>query len=262
MNGRVFADRVAVVTGAASGIGFAIAERFAEEGAKVALLDRDEEKGPRAMGQIHAAAGPCEFFPVDVASESHVKQTLEKVIGRFGRVDHLVNNAGVVTVKTIEESSVADWDRVMDVNVKSVFLMTKYLLPALRGSAHATVVNVGSISGFIAQKGTPAYVASKGAVLMLSKALALDLAEYGIRVNCVCPGITDTPMLRFHLSTTPDPERTLRERCNRVPLARALAPREIANAVLYLSGDQSSGITGTSLVVDAGYTAAAEWSNE
>ena len=256
MNGRTFQDRVAIATGAASGIGFAVAERFAEEGARVALLDCDEERGRRAAGGIG------EFFAVDVCVESQVEQALGEVLRRFGRVDHLVNNAGMVLVKTIEESTVADWDRVMDVNVKSVFLMTKHLLPALGRSAHATIVNVGSISGFVAQKGTPAYVASKGAVLMLSKALALDLAGYGIRVNCVCPGITDTPMLRFHLSTTPDPGRTLQERCNRVPLARALAPREIANAVLYLSGDQSSGITGTSLVVDAGYTATAEWSNE
>jgi len=175
-------------------------------------------------------------------------------------VDHLVNNAGIVMVKTVEESSGEDWDRVMDVNVKSMFLAVKYLLPALRLAAQPTIVNMGSVSGMVAQRGTPAYVAAKGAVVMLSKALALDLAEDGIRVNCVCPGITDTPMLRLHANTTADPDRTLKERCERVPLTRMLSPREIADAVLYLSGDRSSGITGTSLVVDAGYTAAAEWS--
>jgi NAD(P)-dependent dehydrogenase (short-subunit alcohol dehydrogenase family) len=166
----------------------------------------------------------------------------------------------MVLVKGIEECTVADWDRVMDVNLKSVFLMVKHLLPRLKTSVQATIVNIGSVSSFIAQQQTPAYVASKGAVLMLSKALALDLAPFGIRVNCVCPGITDTPMLRFHANTTPDPEATLRERCRRVPLQRMLNAREIADTVLYLSGEHSSGITGASFVVDAGYTSAAEWS--
>ena len=114
----------------------------------------------------------------------------------------------------------------------------------------------------MAQPGTLAYVASKGGVLMLSKALALDLAADGIRVNCVCPGITDTPMFRAHVGTTPDPEATLRKRIDRVPLGRGLEPEEIADAILYLSSDRSSGITGTSLVVDGGYTATAEWSEK
>jgi NAD(P)-dependent dehydrogenase (short-subunit alcohol dehydrogenase family) len=130
----------------------------------------------------------------------------------------------------------------------------------LSRSSQPSIVNIGSVSSFIGQQRTPAYVASKGGVLLLSKALALDLAPDRIRVNCVCPGITDTPMFRFHVNTTPDPEQTMRERFSRVPLQRPLSPREIADAVLYLSSDQSSGVTGTSVVVDAGYTAAAEWS--
>jgi NAD(P)-dependent dehydrogenase (short-subunit alcohol dehydrogenase family) len=175
-------------------------------------------------------------------------------------MDHLVNNAGIVLVKEIEECTSEEWDRVLAVNLKSVFLTTKHCVSWLRRSPQATIVNIGSVSSFIGQQHTPAYVASKGGVLLLSKALALDLAPKGIRVNCVCPGITDTPMFRFHVSTTPDPARTLSERFGRVPLGRSLSPREIADAVLYLSSDQSSGVTGTSLVVDGGYTAAAEWS--
>lgn len=262
MSGRVFENHVAVVTGAASGIGLGIAQRFAEEGAAVALLDCDADRGKSSAAQIQSTGGTCEFFPIDVSSEAEVVQVLQEISLRFQKVDHLVNNAGIVSVKSIAESTVADWDRVMDVNVKSVFLLAKHALPFLRHSPQPTIVNIGSVSGLVAQKNTPAYVASKGAVLMLSKALALDLAECGIRVNCVCPGITDTPLFRFHVSTTADPERTLQERCNRVPLGRMLSPREIANAVLYLSGELSSGITGTELVVDAGYTATAEWSNE
>jgi NAD(P)-dependent dehydrogenase (short-subunit alcohol dehydrogenase family) len=258
MPGR-FEGRVAVVTGAASGIGLGIAERFAEEGAWVALLDQHETDGETAATKIGNSGGICEFFRVDVSSEPDVVQALQRVTRRFGGVHHLVNNAGIVLVKGVEDCTVEEWDRVMNVNLKSVFLMVKHSLLWLRQSAGATVVNIGSVSSLIAQQGTPAYVASKGAVLLLSKALALDLAP--IRVNCVCPGITDTPMLRSHVNATPDPEKTLQERLARVPLRRALLPRDIAETVLYLSSDQSSGVTGTSVVVDGGYTAAAEWSS-
>ena len=258
---RRFEGRVAVVTGGASGIGFGIVGAFAGEGASVALLDREEEQGKAASAQIQASGGACEFFRVDVAADSEVMAALDQVAGRFHGVDHLVNNAGMVLVKGIEECTSDEWDRVMAVNLKSVFLTVKHALPWLRLSPQPTVVNIGSVSSFIGQQRTPAYVASKGGVLLLSKALALDLAPDRIRVNCVCPGITDTPMFRLHVNSTPDPERTLRERVGRVPLRRALSPREIADAVLYLSSDRSSGVTGTSLVVDGGYTAAAEWSD-
>ena len=255
---RRFNGRVAVVTGAASGIGLGIAERFAEEGASVALLDCEAEAGGEAVTRIRAAGGTCEFFRLDVSSETEVIRAFQQVAQRFGGIDHLVNNAGVVLVKKIEDCTVAEWDRVMAVNLRSIFLTVKYSLEWLRQSSKASVVNIGSISSFVAQQNTPAYVASKGGVLLLSKALALDLAP--IRVNCVCPGITDTPMFRSHVNATSNPEKTLQDRLARVPLNRPLSPREIADAVLYLSSDQASGVTGTSVVVDGGYTAAAEWS--
>ena len=254
-------SRVAVVTGAASGIGLSVAERFAEEGAAVALLDSNPERGREAAGKIQTSGAACEFIKVDLAEETQIIAAVDQVAKTFQHVDHLVNNAGIVLVKSIEECTAAEWDLVMNVNVRSVFLMTKYLLPALRKSPRPTIVNVGSVSSFVAQKDTPAYVASKGAVAMLSKSLALDLAPFGIRVNCVCPGITDTPMFRFHVGKSPDSEKTFQQRIDRVPLNRALSPREIADAVLYLSGEHSSGITGATLLVDAGYLAAAEWSN-
>jgi len=256
VSGR-FQGRVAVVTGAGSGIGLSIAHRFAEEGARVALLERDRDSGEQAAEEIRGAGGACEFMACDVSVEEDVART----IGYLGSVDHLVNNAGIVMVKPLQDTTVEVWDRVMGVNVRSIFLTSKYCLPRLQYSSAPTIVNIGSVSSFVGQKHTPAYVASKGAVAMLSKALALDFSEYNIRVNCVCPGITDTPMFRYHVAKTPDPERTLRERCNRVPLKRMLSGRDIANAVLYLSGAESDGITGTTLLVDAGYLAAAEWSN-
>ncbi len=248
------------MTGGASGIGFAIAQRFAEEGARVAILDRESAAGNSASNEIRSSGGACEFIQADVSVEPDVIHAVDHAAQLFSGIDHVVNNAGMVLVKGIEECTAEEWDQVLGVNLKSVFLTVKHALPWLRRSQQPTVVNIGSVSSFIGQQGTPAYVASKGGVLLLSKALALDLACDGIRVNCVCPGITDTPMFRFHVNTTPDPERTLRERFNRVPLRRPLAPREIADSVLYLAGAESSGVTGTSLVVDAGYTAAAEWS--
>jgi len=262
MSEQQFKNRVALVTGAASGIGLATAKRFAEEGAQVALLDLDLDRGNAAAAAMKAAGFICEFYCVDLAIESEVIRALDEVASRFHRLDHLVNNAGMVLVKGIEACTAEEWDRVINVNLRSIFLTTKYSLPSLRSSPHPTIVNVGSVSSFVAQTGTPAYVASKGGALMLSKALALDLAPDGIRVNCVCPGITDTAMFRFHVNTTADPERTLRERLSRIPLGHSLSPLEIANAILYLSSDQSSGVTGTSLVVDAGYTAASEWSGK
>ena len=255
--------RVAVVTGGASGIGGGVVERFVEAGACVAIVDFDQELGEASRERLLAdvPGAQCIFLKADVSSEQQVAAVALEIGKRFGHVNYLINNAGIVLVKALEESTSEDWDHVMNVNVKSVFLMMKYLFPHLRNNSPAAVVNVGSVSSFVGQKLTPIYVASKGAVVMLSKTMALDYARYGIRVNCVCPGITDTPMLQLHVQNSIDPEKTLRDRLDRVPLDRILSPTDIANAIVFLCSDESSGITGTTLVVDGGYLAAAEWSN-
>jgi NAD(P)-dependent dehydrogenase (short-subunit alcohol dehydrogenase family) len=260
VDNKRFEGRIVLITGASSGIGRATAERFADEGARLALLDRDQAAGIAVKDGIEARGGDCAFHHVDISDESAIISAINQIQSRFQSVDHVVNCAGITVVKKIEECTAQDWDYVLNVNLRSVFLIAKYVLSLLRSSQHPTIVNVASVSSMVAQIGTAAYVASKGGVLMLSKALALDLAEEGIRVNCVCPGITDTPMFRFHMSMESNPIEATQERISRVPLGRALLPREIADAILYLSSDQSSGITGTSLVVDAGYTATAEWS--
>jgi NAD(P)-dependent dehydrogenase (short-subunit alcohol dehydrogenase family) len=252
---------VAIITGAGSGIGQGIAELFAAEGAQVALLELVQEKGHETQERIQQAGGEAILIPTNVTDAEQVKRAIEGTLEAYGAIHHLVNNAGIVTVKPLEECSEEEWDEVIDTNLKSIFLTVKYSLPALKAVDNATIVNIASVSSFVGQGNTPSYVASKGAVLMLTKALALDYARDGIRVNCICPGITDTPLFRYHVSRTPDPGATLASRAARVPLGRFLTPLDIAKAALYLSTDDSSGITGIAHVVDAGYLAAAEWDN-
>ena len=261
MTAKRLEGRVALVTGAGSGIGQGIAELFAEEGASVALVERDEALGRETQRRIEDAGGEALFISTDVSRADEGQRAVVRTIATYGSLHHLVNNAGIVIVKPLEECSEEEWDSVMDTNLKSIFLTVKYALAALKEAGGATIVNMASVSSFVGQGNTPSYVASKGAVMMLTKALALDYARFGIRVNCICPGITDTPLFRYHVSRAPDPEAVLAARTARVPLARFLTPRDIARAALYLSTDDSSGITGIAHVVDAGYLAAAEWDN-
>ena len=259
MSAAKLAGQVAWIGGGASGIGAAVAELLAEHGAKVAVADVQVERGETLVRSIGRAGGTALFTPCDVTRESEVAASLDQTVEQFGGLQIVVNCAGVVHVAPLDQYSADDWDVLMAVNVKSIFLSVKHALAELKKNRRSYVVNVGSISSLVAQAGTPAYTASKGAVLQLSRSIALDYAAIGLRCNCVCPGITDTPMLRYHLSKTPDPEATLAARLQRVPTGVVVQPREVAQAVLYLACEDSAGVTGTSLVVDGGYTAAAEW---
>src|SRR5262245_29725088 len=205
-------NQLAWISGAASGMGEGIARLFAREGAAVALVDIQAEKGRAIADQIRTAGGRAVFIKCDVTRESEVRDSIEQTGKEFGGLQIIVNCAGIVQVKQLHELNVTDWDRLMDVNVKSIFLSIKHGIAHLKKNPRSYVVNIGSIGSFIGQGSTPAYTASKGAVLMLSKSIALDYAADGVRCNCVCPGITDTPMLREHLNTTADPEATLRNR--------------------------------------------------
>jgi NAD(P)-dependent dehydrogenase (short-subunit alcohol dehydrogenase family) len=251
--GQRLAGKTAWISGAASGIGAATARLFAEEGANVAAVDINGDPGQIVSGPAIA------FLQADVSKEEQVSDSLAKTVALFDGLHIIVNCAGLVHVKLLHEYEEADWDRLMGVNLKSIFFSVKHGLQYLRRRPPSYIVNIGSISSFVGQAATPAYTASKSAVLGLTRSIALDYAALGLRCNCVCPGITDTPMLREHLNKTPDPDATLSERLRRVPMRLPLQPHEIARSVLYLSCEDSAGVTGTSLVVDGGYLAAAEW---
>ena len=257
--GRRLEGQTAWISGAASGIGAATARLFADEGANVAIADLRPDRCEAVRDAIGSRGGKALSTPADVSVEAAVRDSIAATVARFGGLNILVNCAGLVHVAPLHDYDEADWDRLMGVNVKGIFFAVKHGLPHLRLRPRSYVVNVGSISSFVGQAMTPAYTTSKAAVLGLSRSIALDYAAIGLRCNCVCPGITDTPMLRHHLNQTPDPGATLADRLRRVPLGSALTPEQIARAVLYFSCEDSAGITGTSLVVDGGYLAAAEW---
>ncbi|MDB6125255.1 MAG: Short-chain dehydrogenase [Pedosphaera sp.] len=258
MNTRL-ANQVAWISGAASGMGEAIARLFAKEGAAVVLVDVQTAKGLAIAEQIRAESGRAIFIECDVSNEAAVRVSIEQTVKEFGGLQTIVNCAGIVQVKLLHELAEADWDKLMGINVKAIFLSIKHGIAYLKKNPRSYVINIGSVGSFIGQSSTPAYTASKGAVMMLSKSIALDYAADGVRCNCVCPGITDTPMLREHLNMNKDPEAALQNRLRRVPMGVRLTAQDIAKAVLYFSCEDSAGVTGTSLVVDGGYLTAAEW---
>ena len=254
-------NQVAWVSGATSGIGEATARLFAREGAKVAIIGRRLALSRRIAAEINAEAVSALAIACDVSIEKQVRESIGQTVEHFGKLD-IVINAGMVHIKPLHEYTEREWDRVMDVNVKSMFFAAKHAIPHLRRRGRGFIVNVGSISSFVGQALTPVYTTSKHAIVGLTKSIALDYAADGIRCNCVCPGITDTPMLREHLNAQRDPEAALAARLRRVPMGVALTPDDVAKAILFFSCEDSSGITGTTQIIDAGYLAAAEWQTE
>lgn len=250
-----FTDKVVWVSGAAQGIGRGIAEYFADAGAMVALIDIKEKEGNALAEMIRKRGGKAEFFICDLSCEASIKSSISNTVDCFGGLHILINNGAVNIVKNLHEYSAEEWDWQMSINLKAIFLSFKYAYPYLRQHESSNIVNIGSVSSFVGQAKTPGYIAAKGAVIMLTKSIAIDYASEGIRCNAVCPGITDTPMLRAHMGS----DAMIRERLQRVPGGRILTPIEIAASVAFLCCDDSAGVTGTSLIVDGGYLATAEW---
>jgi NAD(P)-dependent dehydrogenase (short-subunit alcohol dehydrogenase family) len=253
MPGRL-ADQVAIVTGAGSGIGKAIAELFAAEGATAVLAEWNRDSGERTEAEIRSRGQRALFVATDVSKAAEVEALVGRTVADFGRLDILVNNAAVQILSKLTDTSEEDWDRIHSVNLKGVFLCSKYAIPVMARAGGGSIVNIASILGFVGDPDLAAYCAAKGGVLALTKAAALAYGPAGVRVNAICPGDVDTPMVQDYFNKDPDPEGLRREVYSKYALRRIASPREIAEAALYLASDASSFMTGASLVIDGGLT--------
>ncbi len=243
--------KVIMITGAGGGLGSEMARVLSRHGAKVWLLDLDGEKGQAAADEIRAAGGEAWFVKMDVTSEEDWKNAIHEAAETCGRLDVLVNNAGINIRKPVEEMNIDEWCTMMKVNTGSTFLGCKYAIPVMREQGGGAIINTSSVCGLIGHKYTPeAYTASKGAVTMLTKAIASRYAKDGIRCNSIHPSTVDTPFVQVLFK---DPQRKA-ERLGEVPLGRLATAADVANAVLYLASDEASFINGVALPIDGGVT--------
>jgi meso-butanediol dehydrogenase / (S,S)-butanediol dehydrogenase / diacetyl reductase len=253
-DGRL-AGKVAVVTGGTSGLGRAGAIRFAREGANVAVASRREEEGRRVVDEISSAGGEALFFRTDVRVSQDVEALVAQAEDRFGKIDVLYASAGVMLTGTAPETTDEVYEQVLDVNVGGSFRLAKYGIPALVRAGGGSIVLTASELGLVGAREAVAYCASKGAVVNMTRAPAVDCGELGIRVNCLCPGPIDTPMLRDWFEAGEDPAELERRQTEPVLLKRVGEPEEIAETALFLASDASSFMTGAVIVADGGATA-------
>jgi len=254
--GTQLQGKVAVITGGAGGIGRASALLFAREGAAVSIADLNQDEGQETVREISSAGGRAIFECADLTRAADCKRVVERTMREFGGIHVLFNNAGIIRRASVVEISEGDWDAVMAINVKSIFLMCREMIPIMAKAGGGSIINTASGWGLAGGARAAAYCASKGAVVLMTKAMAIDHGRQNIRINCVCPGDTDTAMLRHEARQLGEPEdRFLSASANR-PLGRMGKPEEIAQAALYLASDAAAFVTGTSLVVDGGGLAA------
>jgi NAD(P)-dependent dehydrogenase (short-subunit alcohol dehydrogenase family) len=247
--------RVAIVTGAGRGIGEAIARRFAQEGANVVAAQRSVEDGEAVVAAVTRDGGRAISIPTDVRDESSVERLVRITVETLGRLDILVNNAGVGIRRTVTESTMDEWDEVMEPNVRGVFLCMKYGIRPMVEQGSGSVINMASVASFVGFPRDAAYCASKGAVLMLTRQAALDYAPLGVRVNAICPGFIDTPMLRYYCDQQPDPDAAWQQVLAQHPMGRVGTPEDVAGTAVYLAGDDSTWVTGATIAVDGGLLA-------
>ena len=248
-------NKITLVTGAGSGIGAAIAEVFAKAGAYVWVTDVNEEGGKATLKKITDAGGKGEFLRVDVAKEADCVRAAEKIHASHGRLDVLVNNAGIGCVGTLLQTSGEDMDRLYAVNVRGVFNMTKAFLAGMVARKQGVIVNLASIGGVVGIRDRLAYCTTKFAVVGLTKSMALDHSHEGIRVNCICPGRVETPFVKARLAEYPDPAKAYREMAGTQLTGKMLQPEEVAAAALFLASDEAASVTGSALLVDGGWSA-------
>lgn len=250
-----FKGKTVLVTGGGSGIGEQTALAFAREGAAVAVNDIAPRKAAATVRKIERSGGKAIAVPGDVSDADAAAAVIATVLARFRKLDILCNNAGIGVTGTVLETAEEDWDALMRVNVKAMFLLSRAALPAMIARRRGVIVNTSSIAGVAAVRDRAAYTASKHAVVGLTRAMALDHVGQGIRVNCICPGTTMTPWVTQRINETKDPKATLAAMTARQPMGRLGTPAEIAAGILYLASDDASFATGTALVVDGGFTA-------
>jgi NAD(P)-dependent dehydrogenase (short-subunit alcohol dehydrogenase family) len=243
--------KVALITGAASGIGRATALLFAHEGAAVVIADLSDS-GQSVADEISQFGSRAIFQQTDVTNSSDCERVIHRALSEFGTINILFNNAGIIRRASVPELTESDWDRVMAVNVKSIFLLSKLVVPIMGRTGGGVIINTASGWGLAGGPRAAAYCASKGAVVLMTKAMAIDHGAQNIRVNCICPGDTDTNMLRDEAQQLGTAEKSFLAESAHRPLGRVGKPEEIAKAALYLASDESSFVTGIALVVDGG----------
>ncbi|MBR0602623.1 SDR family NAD(P)-dependent oxidoreductase [Bacillus safensis] len=249
------AGKVVLITGGASGIGLAAVKLFLEHGAKVAVADINEDSGKQLVESLpheHAA-----FFKTDITNEADCQKTVQSVLSQFGTIDVLINNAGIEIVSPIHEMTLENWNHILQVNLTGVFLMSKHTLPHMLEKKSGSIINTGSVGGLVGWPDIPAYNATKGGVIQLTKSMAIDYAAHQIRVNCIAPGIIDTPLNEksFLDNHSESLEVVKKEKAKVNPLLRLGKPEEIAGVMLFLASDLSSYMTGSVVTADGGYTA-------
>jgi len=249
------ASKVALITGGTSGIGEATAILFAKEGASVAITGRNQTRGEDLRNKIMQNGGKFIFIATDVRKPDDCRRAVEQTIAAFGQLDILFNNAGVFYPHTILDCSEQEWDEQLDINLKGTFLMSKFALPEMIRRGRGVIINNSSGWGIVGGDSAVAYCASKGGVVLLTKAMAIDHGRQGIRVNCICPGDVDTPMLPEDARMRGQNWKDYLAGCANRPLGRIGTPEEIAKAALFLASEDSSFMTGAALVVDGGGTA-------
>ncbi len=252
---RRFVGKKVFISGGATGIGRATALLFAEQGAEVTIFDQDIENGQKSIQEILDAGGRGIFISGNLLYPVEVERSIEQSLNTFGGIDILINNAGVESPYSVHEIPVEEWDRVMATNLRGMYLMAKAVIPIMQKSGGGAIVNTASISGLLGWPLSAAYCASKGGVIQLTKQMAVDYARDNIRVNCIAPGTTLTPLIERIFQKESDPEEAKRQIAQRHPLGRFAQPEEIAQAILFLASDDASFITGAVLPVDGGYTA-------
>jgi NAD(P)-dependent dehydrogenase (short-subunit alcohol dehydrogenase family) len=245
---------VAVVTGAGSGIGQGIAERFAEAGAHVVIAELNRQRGQAVAQLCQEQYGQGLFVQVDVSNAVDCRTLIEKTVAEYGHLDTLVNNAGVNFVKSTLEMDEADWDRVIDVDLKGTFLCSRFALEAMVPRRQGSIINIASVHTLATLPEAVPYAAAKGGVEMMTKSLAIEFAPHNIRVNAVSPGLTDTQIWQDIQNAAEDADAARQHWFDHIPLGRVQSPREVANVVLFLASDQSSYVTGANIMTDGGMT--------